>query len=194
MPALKMLQLATTAPPPKASAGGGGGGGGAHAASLRAPGWGALVDELVDRVPRYDMRQRPVASLASLAIGRGGGGEPPPDERLAARLASHLGRSAATAEPLRWTLSPSAASALPTAAAPRTLTLVSNRSAAAAQIEQLVLRAELQLSARAYTHHYEAHGLDAAEMALRLHALRDVVDDYEALVPPSNVNTWLYDG
>ena len=72
--------------------------------------------------------------------------------------------------------------ALPAAASPRTLTIVSNRSAAGAQLEQLVLRAKLQLSAKAYVHHYERHGVTAADIAERLELLQHVVDDYEGML------------
>mmetsp|Transcript_100610 Transcript_100610/g.138768 ORF Transcript_100610/g.138768 Transcript_100610/m.138768 type:complete len:83 (+) Transcript_100610:1-249(+) len=71
--------------------------------------------------------------------------------------------------------------ALPTCGAPRTLTLASNRTAAAAQVEQLCLRAELMMSVRAYVHHFEAYGLGSDELAQAVEDMRYVVDDYQEL-------------
>jgi len=51
---------------------------------------------------------------------------------------------------------------------PRTLTLASNRSSAAASVGQIAARARLQLSARAYLHHYEAHGVEAGYLREQL--------------------------
>jgi hypothetical protein len=156
MPALKMLQLATTpayAPDGPAAA---------AAGARRLPGWGALVDECAERTPRYDLRQRIATTLSSQAIARGVAGELP-DARAQARLQQLLGPS-----PVDWRLSASAATALPAAGAPRTLTVVSNRSGVGAQLEQLILRAQLQLSARAYVHHYERYGVDADFIAERI--------------------------
>ena len=48
-------------------------------------------------------------------------------------------------------------------------------------MEQLRLRAELMLSARAYVHHYEAFGVAAEDIAVAVERVRDVVADYEEL-------------
>jgi len=48
-------------------------------------------------------------------------------------------------------------------------------------VEQLRLRAELMLSARAYMHHYETFGVSAEEMGLAVEGLRGVVADYQDL-------------
>ena len=83
--------------------------------------------------------------------------------------------------PVDWRLSASAATALPASGAARTLTVVSNRSVVGAQLEQLLLRAQLQLSARAYVHHYERYGVGADFIAERVETVQRVVDDYYAL-------------
>ena len=114
--------------------------------ALRPPPWDALVGEVVSRVSRYDLHDRPVLSLASQAIARGVANEPP-DERCHARLSQLLGPSPCTPYPIDWVLSASAATALPQSGAPRTLTLVSNRSAAGPSLEQIVLRAKRSSSA-----------------------------------------------
>ena len=76
---------------------------------------------------------------------------------------------------------PTLQTALPSVGAQRTLTIVSNRCNVAPQLEQMVLRARLQLSAKAYVHHYEQHGVSADYMAERLEVVQRVVDDYGAM-------------
>lgn len=69
--------------------------------------------------------------------------------------------------------------ALPSLGAPRSLTLVSNRTSVGPAIEQILLRARLQLGARAYIHQYERYGVGAEYLAERLELMQQVVDDYE---------------
>ena len=196
MPSLKCLALhsapAPPPPPPSTTATGGGGhnGGSAAAAAagsasgtsggaLRPPPWDALVNEVANRVSRYDLHDRPVLSLASQVVARGVGTDPP-DERSHGRLAQLLGPSPCTPFPIDWRLSASAATALPMSGAPRTLTLVSNRSSAGPMLEQILIRAKLQLLSRAYVHHFEQHGVDVDFISERAELLQRVVDDYEA--------------
>ena len=117
--------------------------------------------------------------------------DPPPQCDEQARLQEQLGRSpldVSRPPPLSWRLSHSAATALPvSSAAPRTLTVAANRTHAARTIEALVVHAELQLSARAYLHHYEQYGLDAETIRERVAMVQQVVDDYSALIPKSAV-------
>eukprot|EP00965_Chrysotila_dentata_P042273 1402180-Pleurochrysis_carterae.AAC.1 len=97
------------------------------------------------------------------------------------RLQSFLGSSPATPFPTDWKLSAAAATALPASNAARTLTVASNRSASGAHVEQLLLRARLQLSARAYVHHYAKYGVDTDFLQERFEAVQTVVDDYADL-------------
>ena len=205
-PALKCLSLhSTPAPlPPSGSAAGGGGagagagagagggggavvnvgggsGGGGRALSggaARPAPWDSLVGDLISRTSRYDVLDRPVLSLASMAIARGMAGEPP-DDRSRARLAQLLGPSPCTPYPIDWKLSASPSTALPSASAARTLTLASNRSSAGPQLEQILLRARLQLLGKAYVHHFERYGVTAEFIAERAEIVQQVVDAYE---------------
>lgn len=120
----------------------------------------------------------PAASLGLQAIARGVGSGPP-DVRSCAQLASLIGESPATPYPVDWKLSTSATTALPSLGAPRSLTLVSNRTSVGPAIEQILLRARLQLGARAYIHQYERYGVGAEYLAERLELMQQVVDDYE---------------
>ena len=49
------------------------------------------------------------------------------------------------------------------------------------QVEQLALRASLQLLARAYVHHYERHGVTADFLAERVERVQQMADDYADL-------------
>lgn len=183
-PRLKVLQLATAplSPPGGASE--------AASAARRPPAMGTLVDACLERLPRYDNCNAAVATLGAMAVARGVAGEPP-EAKVQARLQEQLGRSpldVSRPPPLSWRLSHSAATALPvSSAAPRTLTVAANRTHAARTIEALVVHAELQLSARAYLHHYEQYGLDAETIRERVAMVQQVVDDYSALIPKSAV-------
>lgn len=143
------------------------------------PPWSAVVAEAAERTPRYDLHQRPVVTLGTLAVARGVGVEPP-DVRSQARLQQLLGPSPVTPRPLAWQLSASAATALPAQGTPRTLSLASNRCSVAPLLEQTLLRVQLQLANRAYLHHYERYGVGADEITSRVELVQRVVDDYNA--------------
>lgn len=161
-------------------AGGGVNGGGGAARPL--PPWDSLVGDVVSRVSRYDLLDRPALTLASQVIARGIGSDPPPfqhDDRSQQRLTQLLGASPCTPHPIDWKLSQSTATALPGSGAQRTLTLASNRSTAGPQLEQILTRARLQLLGRAYVHHYEKYGVGADFIEQRAELVQQVVDDYE---------------
>ena len=142
--------------------------------------WDPIVDSLSNQLPRYDLLSRPVAPLCSLAIARGivpGTA----DLRSCMRLASHIGASPIMPRPISWKLSVSEATALPSAGARRTLTLVSNTSAVGPQLGHALERARLQLDARAYVHQYEKYGVTADFIAERAELVQQVVDDYEGV-------------
>ena len=67
------------------------------------------------------------------------------------------------------------------ALAPRTLTLASNRTTAGPMLEQILLRARLQLLGHAYVHHFERYGVEADFIAERAEIVQRVVDDYEGV-------------
>jgi len=140
--------------------------------------WEALVGDIASRTSRYDLLDRPVLSLASQVIGRGVAGEPP-DDRTKARLLQLLGGSPCSPFPIDYKLSASPATALPSQGALRSLTLVSNRSSAGPQLEQILLRARLQLLGKAYLHHFERHGVDVDFISERAELVQHVVDGYE---------------
>ena len=193
MPTLKCLTMHAAPTPqlpadcthPGATAAGassaGAAGGTLSGGAARPVGWDVLVADMVNRVSRYDLLDRPVLSLASQAIARGVGHDPPPfqDERSQNRLTTLLGLSPCTPHPIDWKLSQSAATALPAAGAPRTLTLVSNRSTAGPQLEQILIRARLQLLGKAYVHHFERYGVGTDFINERAEIVQQVVDDYE---------------
>ena len=143
------------------------------------PPWSDIVNEVAERTPRYDLHQRSVVTLGTLAVARGVGIEPP-DVRSQARLQTLLGASPVTPQPLAWQLSTSSATALPAQGTPRTLTLASNRCSVAPLLEQTLLRVQLQLANRAYLHHYERYGVGADEITSRIEVVQRVIDDYNA--------------
>ena len=63
-----------------------------------------------------------------------------------------------------------------------------NRTAGAAHVGQLALRAELMLLRRAYAHHYDEYGVGLEEMQQAVGEVRTVVEDYSKLLPPSLVH------
>ncbi|KOO36032.1 cryptic tubulin [Chrysochromulina tobinii] len=115
---------------------------------------------------------------ADLVIGRGVAGEPP-DERIKHRLLQLLGGSPCSPFPVDYKLSASPATALPSQNALRSLTLVSNRSSAGPQLEQILIRARLQLLGKAYVHHFERHGVSTEFIAERAEYMQTIVDEYE---------------
>lgn len=190
MPSMKMLSLAS-APAPlaefgSAAAPGGGaakaaaGGSGLSGGAARPAPWDALVSEVVSRSSRYDLYERPALSLASQVIGRGVANEPP-DARSMSRLGQLLGGSPCTPFPTDWKLSTSAATALPGSGAPRSLTVVSNRTTSGPLLEQILVRAKLQLLSRAYIHHFETYGVEADFISERAELVQQVVDEYEGV-------------
>ena len=160
--------------------GAGGGGEGLRGGAARPVPWDSLVGELVNRTSRYDILERPVYTLASQLVARGVVNEPP-DARSQARMAQLLGTSPCTPFPTDWKLSTSAATALPGSGAPRSLTLASNRTNSGPQLEQILLRAKLQLLGRAYVHHFETYGVEADFIAERAEVVQHVVDEYEGV-------------
>ena len=192
MPSLKCLALqtapaGTTINGATASTGGGstagGGRGSTSTSSLgsgagRPPPWEALVGDLVSRTARYDLYDRPVVSLASQVIGRGVANDPL-DDRCRHRLTQMVGGSPCTPFSIEYRHSASPATALPSQGALRSLTLVSNRTSAGPQLEQIVLRARLQLLGKAYVHHFAQHGVESDYIAERAELVQYVVDDYE---------------
>ena len=196
MPSLKCLTLQTApAPMIPAAAGSGGASGGSGGSGVGGVGavasisrlgsgagrpapWETLVGDLVSRTSRYDLLDRPVLSLASQVIGRGVAGEPP-DERIKHRLLQLLGGSPCSPFPVDYKLSASPATALPSQNALRSLTLVSNRSSAGPQLEQILIRAKLQLLGKAYVHHFERHGVSTEFIAERAEYMQTIVDEYE---------------
>ena len=92
------------------------------------------------------------------------------------RLGQLLGGSPCTPFPTDWKLSTSAATALPGSGAPRSLTLVSNRTTSGPLLEQILVRAKLQLLSRAYMHHFETYGVEADFISERAELVQQVVD------------------
>ncbi|EOD08281.1 hypothetical protein EMIHUDRAFT_120931, partial [Emiliania huxleyi CCMP1516] len=124
--------------------------------------WSTLGDELAEQLPRFDLQQRP-----ALALARGAGNEAVTDRdrsRLCKQLGPSAGAGTACGQTVEWWEGTSAACALPGTGAPRTLTLAANRTAGAAHVGQLALRAELMLLRRAYAHHYDEYGVGLEEM------------------------------
>jgi len=193
--------------------------------------WSTLGDELAEQLPRFDLQQRPVTTLAarwrSRAASRLAAVLSPLRALLSRRSPSRAARatrpsltatapaSASSAPPpapalrvvgpnpvaagvtaprlpagqtVEWWEGTSAACALPGTGAPRTLTLAANRTAGAAHVGQLALRAELMLLRRAYAHHYDEYGVGLEEMQQAVGEVRTVVEDYSKLLPPSLVH------
>eukprot|EP00966_Prymnesium_polylepis_P336166 7391458-Prymnesium_polylepis.2 len=187
MPANKFLQLHSSPPPPPPAGPSSGAAAprdplarGTASGALRPASWEMLVADCFGRLPRYDLHNKPVVSLCSQVIARGAGAEPP-EASTKERVSTVLGPSPVSPWPVDWKLSSSAQTALPSVGAQRTLTVVSNRCSIAPHLEQMSLRARLQLSAKAYVHHYEQHGVSADYIASRLEVVQQVVDDYNAM-------------
>ena len=148
--------------------------------AVRPAPWDTLVGELVSRANRYDLHDRPALTLSSQVTARGVANEPP-DARSQSRLAQLLGGSPCTPFPIDWKLSTSAATALPANGESRLLTLASNRTTVGPQLEQVLVRAKLQLLGKAYVHHYENYGVEADFIRERAELLQQVVDEYEVV-------------
>ncbi|KAL1510183.1 hypothetical protein AB1Y20_006513 [Prymnesium parvum] len=182
MPSAKFLRLHSSPPPPPPSTSSTASSSAPSSSSSasRAPSWETIVADCASRLPRYDLYHKPVVSLSSVAIARGTGAEPP-DARVRERVAALMGPSPVTSSSVDWKLSSSVQTALPSVGMHRSLTVASNRCCVAAQMEQLVLRAQLQLSERAYLHHYERYGVSSDYISSRLELVRQVGDDYAAM-------------
>lgn len=61
------------------------------------------------------------------------------------------------------------------------LTVLKPESHVMLQLEQMVLRAQLQLSQKAYVHHYQQHGVSEEYIANCVEAVQQVADDYASM-------------
>lgn len=135
--------------------------------------WDHLGAQLVTRLPRFHSGTERTVTLSASAFVRGGAVA---DVRsMCTKLERALGASPLSPSNVEWHFAPSQSAAR---GVEQSLSLVSNRTSIEAVLSQTLRRADAQLHAGAYVHHYDRYGCSKTVLRGYVDECWDIVADY----------------